>query len=264
MTILTTLDDDALSEIVSAYGFEGLSSVIGIADGNNETTFLFRTASGDAIITLFESKVDSLDLERAFAFMERLHSAGFACPRPIRDRAGYATIHAAGKLVAAVSFLEGVTGHATSVKRCVDLGRHMAQIHALLPSRPKFENSRLERGYIHGALRPGNVFFLNDQVSGVINFRLIREDFFVAELADVIAHWTMQPDGSLDMAQAQAVIDGYSEVRAVAGDDFEALPAFLFTSAARVFSIVDRSNLPEGPQRSMECARALQPPAGRR
>jgi homoserine kinase type II len=261
MTILTNLDDEALAEIVLAYGFKGLVSVIGIADGNTETTFLFRMASGEAIVTLFESKVDSLDLERAFTIMERLSAAGFACPRPIRDKFGHATIRAAGKLVAAVSFLPGVTGSATSMERCVDLGRNMAQIHVLLPSRPPLEGSSLERGYIHGALRPGNVFFLEDWVTGVINFRLVREDFFVAELADVIAHWTMEKDGSLKEAYAQAVLDGYCDIRPLAEDDFAALPAFTFTSAARLFAIRDRKNLPEGPARTMECASALQLPS---
>lgn len=263
MTILTNLDDDAISEIASAYGFDGLLSVIGIADGSNETTFLFRMTDREAIVTLFESEVDSLDLERAFAFMERLHSAGFACPCPIRDRAGRATIHAVGKLVAAVTFLPGVTGHATSIERCIDLGRHTAQIHSLLPSRPKLENSPLQRGYTHGALRPGNIFFLNDQVSGVINFRLVREDFLVAELADVILHWTIRHDGSLNLDHAQAILDGYYSLCPLADLDFEALPAFIFTSSARLFSIHNRSELPTGPKRLMQSARTLLLPASR-
>jgi homoserine kinase type II len=196
-------------------------------------------------------------LERAFAIMERLSSAGFVCPRPIRDRAGNVSIRVAGKLVAAVSFLPGVTAPANSVDRCVELGRHMAQIHRLLPSRPPFESTPLQRGYIHGALKPGNVLFVGGRVTGVINFRLVHEDFFVAEIADVIAHWTMKRDGSLDMQYAQALMDGYCELRRLDTADFEALPGFIFTSSAKLFSIGDPSKLPQGPERTMECGRSL-------
>ncbi|NEJ11325.1 homoserine kinase, partial [Rhizobium leguminosarum] len=52
MAVFTEISDEDRNSIAAAYGMTSLSSVIGIADGDRETTYLFRTAGGEFIVTL--------------------------------------------------------------------------------------------------------------------------------------------------------------------------------------------------------------------
>ncbi|MFW8610061.1 phosphotransferase [Rhizobium beringeri] len=152
MGVFTELSDADRILIASAYGMKGLTSVIGIANGNTETTYLFRTAEGEFIVTLFENGAEPLDLEQAFETMDNLYAHGVPCPRPRRTLEGYATCCAADHLVAVVDFLPGSPVKSANIERCEGLGRVMAQIHSALARKAKRKVSRLPSGLIHGAL----------------------------------------------------------------------------------------------------------------
>ncbi|MFW8641950.1 phosphotransferase [Rhizobium beringeri] len=85
MGVFTELSDADRILIASAYGMKGLTSVIGIANGNTETTYLFRTAEGEFIVTLFENGAEPLDLEQAFETMDNLYAHGVPCPEAETD-----------------------------------------------------------------------------------------------------------------------------------------------------------------------------------
>src|SRR5688572_8411706 len=99
MAVFTELSDEDRLAITEAYGFTSLLSVIGIADGDAETTYLFRTREGEFIVTLFENGAQPIDLESAFETMEELIRKGIPCPRPKRTLEGRATSRAAARLV---------------------------------------------------------------------------------------------------------------------------------------------------------------------
>ena len=107
MAVFTDLSEDDCDRIATAYRLGRLTSVIGIADGNAETTFLFRAERGEFIVTLFETGAEPFDLERAFRTMEMLAGAGVPCPSTLRTDTGAATITVSGKLVAVVGFVSG-------------------------------------------------------------------------------------------------------------------------------------------------------------
>lgn len=233
MAVFTDLSDSDRDEIATAYGLTPLTSVIGIADGDTETTYLFRSQHGEFIVTLFESGAEPFDLERAFQTMETLSKASIPCPATLRTRNGDATIRVSGKLVAVVGFIAGSPTRQPNIAKCADLGSTIARIHrALMPSHNQ-PALPLPNGPIHGALSTDNVFFVGDTVSGVINFRLRHDEILAAELADVLVAWTMYPDGALDKECAQAVVDGYCSVRSLEEKEWDALPVLVLSSAAR-------------------------------
>ncbi len=236
MAVFTELSDNDRNEIAAAYGMGALTSVIGLADGDTETTYLFRSQSGEYIVTLFENGAEPFDLERAFRTMETLSAAGIPCPKTSRTQEGQATMRASGKLVAVVSFVEGSPSAYASPAKCADLGRRGAQIHRTLMRSCGRAKESLPRGPIHGAFSPDNVFFLGDTVSGIINFRLRHEDVLAAELARMLVAWTMLQDGTLDAARAEAILAGYSGVRALEDGERQALPAFVLAAAARLLA----------------------------
>ncbi|MCH4561352.1 homoserine kinase type II [Mesorhizobium sp. USDA 4775] len=246
MAVFTELSDEDRISITAAYGMTSLSSVIGIADGDRETTYLFRSKEGEFIVTLFENDAEPLDLERAFATMETLYDNGVPCPKPMRTIEGDATFQAAGRLVAVVSFVSGSATSNASPAKCASLGRVMAQIHTVLDRSPERAATELRIGSVHGALDHQNVFFLGESVSGVINFRLRHNDVLIAEVADVLVDWASQSTGALDKERARALLQGYQEIRKLTCAESEALRDFVMASTARRYaSQPDRTCLPE-------------------
>ncbi|UWM84800.1 homoserine kinase [Rhizobium sp. SRDI969] len=246
MAVFTELSDEDRRIITAAYGLTSLLSVIGIADGDSETTYLFRTRQGEYIVTLFENGAQPLDLERAFETMEALYRHGVPCPKPLRTIDGQATSLAAGRLVAVVSFVPGASPTLAGPAKCLSLGRVMAQIHTILERRVKCASRDLPTGAIHGALVQANVFFLGEEVSGVINFRLRHEDALVSELADVLVGWAGETNGELNKERAQALLQGYQGIRCLTDAEKEALPGFIMASTSKRFaSRKERALLPE-------------------
>ncbi|EJC71658.1 putative homoserine kinase type II (protein kinase fold) [Rhizobium leguminosarum bv. trifolii WSM2012] len=236
MAVFTEISDEDRNAITAAYGMTSLSSVIGIADGDRETTYLFRAAQGEFIVTLFENGAEPLDLERAFATMETLNNSGIPCPKPTRTVDGDATSRGAGRLVAVVSFVSGSSTNDPTPGKCKSLGRLMALIHMTLQRSKNRSLNELPAGPLHGALIPSNVFFLGDDVSGVINFRLRHDDVLISEIADVLVGWASLPTGELDKQKHRGILAGYESVRLLTEAEMTALPAFVLASAARRYA----------------------------
>lgn len=236
MAVFTDLSETECERIATAYRLGRLTSVIGIADGDAETTFLFRADRGEFIVTVFEGAADPFDLERAFRTMETLATAGVPCPATFRTDSGAATITVSGKLVAVVGFVPGSRPSEVTSRKCRALGNCTARIHRTLAASAVGDRAGLPKGAVHGALNRDNVFFLGEEVSGVINFRLRRDDLLIAELGEVLLHWTARADGSLDGELAGALLAGYEEVRSLGENERRALPAFLMAAAATSFA----------------------------
>jgi len=103
-----------------------------------------------------------------------------------------------------------------------------------------------------------NVFFVGDAVSSIINFRLRRDDALIAELAYILVEWTMQSDGTLHEAQAEAVLKGYSSVRPLEENERQFLPAFVLAAAARFLTVSNcNDDLPNYVRKSFLSAQTL-------
>ncbi|MBK5569979.1 MAG: phosphotransferase [Ensifer sp. SSB1] len=235
MAVFTDLTEVECRQIATAYRLGRLTSVIGIADGDAETTFLFRSERGEFIVTLFESGADPFDLERAFRTMETLSAAGVPCPTTFRTDAGAATVTVSGKLVAVVGFMPGSRPNEITPEKSRALGGCVARIHQTLRRFFDEGGSGLPKGPVHGALNRDNVFFLGGAVSGVINFRLRHDDFLVAELGQVLMRWTARADGMLENRLVRPLLAGYEEVRRLTAPEWRALPAFVMAAAAAEF-----------------------------
>jgi homoserine kinase type II len=164
--------------------------------------------------------------------MEVLAEAGVPCPATFRTDAGAATMTVSRKIVAVVGFVPGSRSGEVTPGKCRSLGICTARIHQTLAVSAVGGRRSLPKGAVHGALNRDNVFFLGESVSGVINFRLRHDDLLVAELAQVLSHWTARADGTLDGELANALLDGYEDVRPLSPNERQALPAFVMAATA--------------------------------
>jgi homoserine kinase type II len=91
----------------------------------------------------------------------------------------------------------------------------------------------LPTGVIHADLFPDNVFFLSDQLSGLIDFYFACDDFLTYDLAICLNAWCFETDGSFNITKARSLLRRYAEVRPLNAAEFAALPLLARGSALR-------------------------------
>ena len=106
----------------------------------------------------------------------------------------------------------------------------------------------LPAGVIHADLFNDNVFFLNDRLSGLIDFYFACNDLFAYDLAICLNAWCFSPDNEFDFAKGAAMLAAYQDVRPLEPAERQALPLLARGSALRFLltRLVDWLNVPPG------------------
>jgi homoserine kinase type II len=107
---------------------------------------------------------------------------------------------------------------------------------------------QLPRGVIHADLFPDNVFFLGDQLTGLIDFYFACDDLLAYDLAVCLNAWCFEVDGSYNVTKGRALLSGYFDVRALTAEEVEAMPLLARGAALRFLltRLVDWLNVPAG------------------
>jgi homoserine kinase type II len=122
-----------------------------------------------------------------------------------------------------------------------ETARELAALQAIWPT-------GLPSGVIHADLFPDNVFFLGDQLSGLIDFYFACNDAFAYDLAVSLNAWCFEVDGAFNVSKGMAMIAGYERRRRLTPEEVAALP-YLARGAALRFMLtrlVDWLNVPLG------------------
>ncbi len=82
----------------------------------------------------------------------------------------------------------------------------------------------LPQGVIHADLFPDNVFFLQGNLSGLIDFYFACNDILAYDLAICLCAWCFEQDGAFNVTKGRALIEGYQSVRRVNAVERDALP----------------------------------------
>jgi len=106
----------------------------------------------------------------------------------------------------------------------------------------------LPAGVIHADLFPDNVFFLKNQLSGIIDFYFACNDLLAYDIAVCINAWCFEADYSFNVTKASAMLKGYNEIRALKREEYNALPILCRGSALRFMltRLYDWLNVPPG------------------
>jgi homoserine kinase type II len=91
----------------------------------------------------------------------------------------------------------------------------------------------LPRGIVHADLFPDNVLFLDDKLSGIIDFYFACEDFYAYELAIVLNAWCFEPDGEFNVTKARQLLRAYTRIRPLSGAELDFLPILARGAALR-------------------------------
>jgi len=121
----------------------------------------------------------------------------------------------------------------------------------------------LPQGVIHADLFPDNVFFLGEQLSGIIDFTFACTDILAYDVAICLNAWCFESDYSFNVTKARAFLNAYGRERKLSDAEQDALPLLARGAALRFLltRLVDFLNVPAGalvrPKDPLEYARKL-------
>jgi homoserine kinase type II len=93
----------------------------------------------------------------------------------------------------------------------------------------------LPEGVIHADLFPDNVFFLGDELSGLIDFYFACNDLLAYDVSICLNAWCFEKDGAFNITKGMALLSGYQSVRPLTPPRSSALPLLARGSALRFF-----------------------------
>lgn len=131
MAVYTHVQKSDLIEFLSHYDIGALSGFEGIAQGVENTNYILITTGGKFILTLFEKRVDPVDLPFFFAFTDHLTAHKIPCPAIVRDRDGGMMRVLSGRPAAIIKFLEGqdIESGDITPAHCGSLGDFLGKMH---------------------------------------------------------------------------------------------------------------------------------------
>lgn len=94
---------------------------------------------------------------------------------------------------------------------------------------------QLPAGVIHADLFPDNVFFIGDQLSGLIDFYFACNDLLAYDVSICLNAWCFEKDGAYNITKGKALLEGYQSVRPLSKQELQALPLLSRGSALRFF-----------------------------
>jgi homoserine kinase type II len=108
----------------------------------------------------------------------------------------------------------------------------------------------LPAGIIHADLFPDNVFFVQGEVSGLIDFYFACNDFYAYDLAIALNAWCFEADATFNVTKARALLSGYQNVRALSPEEIDAVPILGAGAAMRFLTtrLFDWLNQVDGAQ----------------
>ena len=259
MSVYTSVNIEELKIWLQDYALDNLTDYQGIKSGITNTNYFLMTAHDRFVLTLFEKNTIE-DLPYFVDLMAHLAKNSFLCPKPIFKNNGTALSILKNKPALIVTCLKGKELNKPEVKHCKAVGASLAELHmksanftaqhqntrdlnwikktaeTLFSELPQDEslllreeilyqekkNYKLPKSTIHGDLFRDNVLFLNDQVSGFIDFYYACTDYLILDVAIAVNDWCVNNDGSFDEARLNAFLDAYKKIRSLNDDEDQA------------------------------------------
>ena len=93
--------------------------------------------------------------------------------------------------------------------------------------------SNLPRGIIHADVFKDNVFFINDKLTGLIDFYFACNDFYAYEIAICINDWCFNNKNNFEIKKYNSILSGYQFLRKLSKEEVSNLPVLLRGAAIR-------------------------------
>ncbi len=271
MSVYTRIEPHELEEFLCTYALGGLVAFSGIGAGIENTNYFVSTTQGEYVLTLFET-MGAQELPYFLELMAFLAEQDVPSAHPIADRQRRYLRSLKDKPAALVQRLPGANVLAPTPQQCRAVGRGLGHMHrvgqafsgrrenergaawrqttarkvlpclnstdaALLSAEMEFQGQIQMRdlpvGVIHADLFRDNVLFVDDSLTGIIDFYYACNDVLLYDLAVTVNDWCSRPDGQLDDKNVRSLLTAYREQRDFQVQEHSAWPAMLRAAALR-------------------------------
>lgn len=273
MSVFTKVSHSELQAFLSQYPVGDVVGFQGIGEGVENTNYFVDTEDGRWVLTLFE-RLNYDDLPFFLGLMEHLAAHGFPSAAPLRTHAGRNLVELNGKPAAMVQRLVGQSVLFPNIAQCSAAGGVLGELHRIAASfGGAAENSRgsawrshtaadllphlrtdaralieselqaqagldlqaLPQGIVHADLFRDNVLFVDDRLSGVIDFYYACRDSLLYDLAITVNDWCFDTHGTLNAARASAMMLAYRSRRQTTAEEHAAWNLVLRAAALRFY-----------------------------
>ncbi len=129
MAVYTDVSDADLAGFLTQYDIGTPVACKGIAEGVENSNFALKTSAGDFILTLYEKRVELVELPWFLGLMDHLATHGITCPRPVAGRDGGTLRQLRDRPAAITTFLPGVWPRAVTTSHADAVGSALASLH---------------------------------------------------------------------------------------------------------------------------------------
>lgn len=221
MAVYTHIAAEDMARLVQCFGAGRLISAKGIAEGVENSNYLVETDQGRFIFTVYEKRVDPLDLPFFLGVIDHLVAKGCPVPRALKAEDGSGTISAGGKAMAMMEFMPGLSVSHPSPDQASAVGHALGAMHAALTDFAMTRaNSLGPEGWFALAARCGDDL---ERIQPGLKARVDQECSFLrahwpGDLPKSVIHADLFPDNVLMVGDSVgAIIDFYfacTEIRA--------------------------------------------------
>ena len=273
MSVFTKITHTELRDFLRQYPVGELIGYTGIGEGVENTNYFVDTTDGRWVLTIFE-RLNYADLPFFLGLMDHLARRGLSSALPAATHDGKTLTTLKDKPSALVRRLVGQSVLFPNIEQCRQVGRALGELHqAGLSYDGRCENSRgpqwrtqtaatllpkveaetarfirdelaaqealdlaaLPQGVIHADLFKDNVLFVEDRLSGVIDFYYACNDALLYDLAVTLNDWCFESDGRLNPPRAEALLSAYRGCREVTEAERAAWQLTLRAAAFRFY-----------------------------
>ncbi|MGQ0699068.1 MAG: homoserine kinase [Panacagrimonas sp.] len=273
MSVFTKVSHAELLEFLKQYPVGEVVGFQGIGEGVENTNYFVDTEDGRWVLTLFE-RLNYADLPFFLGLMEHLAAHGFPSAAPLHTHDGKTLVTLNDKPAAMVRRLVGQSVLFPNLAQCQATGAVLGEMHraaasfktrvensrgvawrtqtalGLLPQVPadacalieseleaqsRLDLSALPQGIVHADLFRDNVLFVDDRLTGVIDFYYACHDSLLYDLAITVNDWCFDTHGQPNAERARAMISAYTSRRQVTADETAAWRLVLRAAALRFY-----------------------------
>jgi len=271
LSVYTSLSQAQIEQFIGSYGLTSLKQFSGISAGIENTNYLLSTAQGDFVLTVYEH-FKAHEVSDYLCLMQQLSEYADYYPCPLSDSKQQTLRVLSNKPAALFKCLPGESVAIATLNQCQSIAAALARLHLSSPAiRFSKENPRsisslgvsaqslaqylsvqdlallkdelayqanqdtehLARGLIHADLFKDNVLFIDDTVTGLLDFYAACCDCFILDVAVALNDWCINEQGVFEKEKQQDFLLAYQSVRVFSTEEERMLPVFLRRASLR-------------------------------
>lgn len=268
MAFYTKLTTNDLFIFLNNYDLGQLIYFEGISNGIQNSNYYIKTVKSEVILTIFENS-SICDIKSITQLLVHLKKSNLPTPRPIKDFSGEVIRILCQKPAFLCSYLSGKSVILSRIEHCQQVGKYLAKLHKFthgysftLQNNYNLTNlqllctelpldsldrklvidellyqseqlySFLPAGVIHSDLFKDNVLFINEDITGIVDFHSACFEILIWDIAVAINDWCTE-QGAQCSQKYHALLNEYNKVRPLTIEELNALPAVLRLTALR-------------------------------